>query len=361
MEKEDNWEQQVWQERQAIDAIDRDIVQLLNRRAQHARKIGELKAAHGEVCYSPARESEVLHRVAAHNQGPLTPAHLELIFREIISACRSLERPHRVAYLGPEASFTHMACQKHFGSSVIMEPLSSIPEVFMQVEQGKADFGVVPIENTTEGAVTSSLDNFVTTQLRICAETFLPIHLCLLSRSPLDKIVKIYSHPHVPGQCQLWLARHLPHVPVHYVSSTARGAELASCEEGAAAIGTALASQVYGLNILQEHIEDNPNNRTRFLVIGKVKNPPTGKDKTSIVLSVPHRPGALHRALGFLQAENINMTMIQSRPARVMAWEYLFFIDFQGHEEDEPVCRALEALRAHCPFVKSLGSYPEAD
>jgi len=361
MDADTDWAGKMLRERNAIDAVDHEIVELLNTRAKHAKAIGNLKSEKGHECYSPAREVAVLDRVFSHNQGPLMPKHLKDIYREIIAACRSLERQHRVAFLGPDASFTQVACQKHFGSSVTMEPLSTIPDVFAQVEQDKADFGVVPIENSTEGAVTSSLDNFVTTQLRICAETYLPIHLCLLSRYPLECITKIYSHPHVPGQCQVWLSKHLPHVPVHSVSSTARGAELAKTEEGAAAIGTDLASQVYELDILQEHIEDNTNNRTRFLVIGKIVNRPTGRDKTSIVLSVPHQPGALHRAIGYLDAEDVNMTMIQSRPTRVMPWEYLFFIDFQGHEEDAPVARVLDALRSQCPFVKTLGSYPDSE
>ncbi len=361
MDKESDWKEQVNKERAAINDIDRQIVQLINQRARHARAIGEHKKNNDATCYSPAREQEVLDRVAAVNPGPLSAESIRTVYREIISACRSLEHEHRVAYLGPEASFTQMACQKHFGSAVLMDPMVTIHDVFLQVERGEADFGVVPIENSTEGAVSHSLDNFIESNLRICAETFLPIHLSLLSRFPLEKIEKVYTHIQAPGQCQAWLRQHLPNASIHTVSSTSRGAELAQTEDNSAAIGNGLAAEVYGLTILQERIEDNPNNRTRFLIIGNLDNPATGKDKTSIVLSVPHRPGALHHVLGNLEEHNINMTMIQSRPTRVMPWEYLFFIDFQGHQNDKAIGLALESLRSQCPFVKVLGSYPEAE
>lgn len=361
MEQELDWNEYVKKERQAIDDIDCQVVQLLNQRARHAKAIGDLKNRNDSACYSPTREQEVLERIRSLNPGPLHPDSLQTIYREVMSACRSLERQHRVAYLGPEASFTQMACRKHFGSSVVMEPMPSIWDVFNHVERGEADFGVVPIENSTDGAVSHSLDSFIESSLKICAETYLPIHQCLLSCFPLERIEKVYSHPQGIGQCQKWLRENLPNAALHSVSSTSHGAELAQAEENSAAIGNRLAAEVYGLKILRERIEDNPNNRTRFLIIGNLDNPPTGKDKTSIVISVPHQPGALHDVLGELREHSINMTMIESRPTRVMPWEYLFFIDFQGHQYDESARGALDGLKPHCPFIKIVGSYPEAE
>jgi chorismate mutase/prephenate dehydratase len=348
-------------ERAEIDQIDQQLLELLNRRARIAQSIGRQKHERGMPAYDASREKQVLERIVAASTGPLPNASLRTIYREIMSACRSLEQPITVAFLGPPATFTHMATLQQFGSSVDTVPAATIADVFRIVEHGEAHYGVVPVENSNEGVESHTLDNLVQTDLKICAETYLQVHQCLLSKAPMDAIHTVYSHPNALGQCQEWLRYNLPHANIVPVSSTSRGAELAAEEPHAAAIGAALAAQVYGLDILAERIEDHPNNRTRFLVIGNHESPPTGKDKTSLTFMAPHRPGGLWDALGCFREYGINLTMIVSRPNRVKPFEYRFFVDIQGHAREPHVHQALEAARNHCHAVAVLGSYPEAE
>lgn len=347
--------------RDSIDRTDQAIRDLLNQRARLAQEIGKLKASQNLGAYVPSRERQVLERLTAGNAGPLTDAALRAIYREIMSACRALEKQPVVVFLGPAATFTQMACQRNFGSAVTQVPVNTIPEVFAAVEREEADYGVIPIENSTEGVEAHTLDMFTRSPLLICAEVSVEVHHCLMSRSPLEGIRTVYSHPQGLAQCRNWLQAHLSEASLAAVSSTARGAEIAAEEPGTAAIATSLAAELYGLDILADHIEDLPGNRTRFLVVGRTTNPPSGKDKTSLMFATAHRPGSLFHALGHLQRHEVNMTMIQSRPSRLTSWEYVFFVDCQGHISDPPLQRAVEGLREVCYFVKVLGSYPEAE
>ncbi len=348
-------------ERKRIDIIDGEIIRLLNERALCAQAAAREKAKLGLPVYDPTREQVVVDRILASNQGPLRGDTMALLYREVISACRALEHELRVAYLGPEGSFTHLACHEHFGHAITTIPAATIPDVFIEVEKDAADYGLVPIENSTEGVESHTLDMFVNSTVQMCAETNLEITQNLLGKCALAEVRTVYSHPNALGQCQSWLRTHLPLATTVPVSSTSRGAELASREDAASAIGNLLAGRLYGLNVLAARIEDNPNNRTRFLVIGKVQNPPTGKDKTSLVFSLVHRPGALFDALENLKKHEINMSMIQSRPNRLQPWEYFFFVDCFGHQQEAKVMAALDGLRPHCHLLRVLGSYPEGE
>jgi chorismate mutase/prephenate dehydratase len=348
-------------ERNEIDHLDQQIIELLNQRARIAQSIGRRKNEQGLPAYDASREKQVLERIVSFSAGPLPNAALRAVYREIMSACRALEQPITVAFLGPAGTFTHMVTLQQFGTSVMTAPAATIADVFRTVEHDEAHYGVVPVENSNEGVESHTLDNLVQTDLKICAEAYLQVHQCLLSRVPLEDIQTVYSHPNALGQCQEWLRHNLPHANIVPVSSTSRGAELASAEPNAAAIGAALAAQVYGLDIFAERIEDHPNNRTRFLVIGSHESPPTGKDKTSITFMAPHRPGGLWDALGCFHKHGINLTMIVSRPNRVKPFEYRFFVDFQGHAREPQVQQALETARENCHAVAVLGSYPEAE
>jgi len=348
--------------RKEIDRIDKQILELLNRRAQTALDIGKRKAKANKSFFAPAREKEVLNKLAAANNGPLPNAALRAIYREIISASRALEKPVTVAYWGPPATNAHIASIQKFGSSSTFVPMDTIPDIFSEVERQKADYGVVPIENSTEGVVNHTLDTFLTSDLKICSETYLPITHNLLSQADeLSDIKQVYSIPTAAAQCRNWLRAHLPNVELVDVSTTARAAQICAEEANSAAIGTSLAAEVYCLNLIAEHIEDNPQNRTRFLIVGYNEPPPSGKDKTSIMFSVPHKAGSLFRAISAFEKFSVNMTMIESRPTKLTPWEYVFFIDCQGHATDEPVQNALETLREHTLFVTVLGSYPEAE
>ncbi|MCS7252838.1 MAG: prephenate dehydratase [Armatimonadota bacterium] len=360
MECNGDWQNRLEELRKEIDEIDEKILSLLNRRAQVAISIGAHKRLRGRSPHSPSREAQILNRLLRLNEGPLPSDSLKAIYREILSACRKLEGHVRVAYLGPEFSYTDLACRQYFGHGVELYPVPTIQDVFYEVERDNANYGVVPVENTAEGEVNDTLDMFTRSNLKICAETLLPIHHCLMANCSLEEIKVVYSRDSALAQCKGWLSTHLPSAKLCPVSSTAEGAMRAASEPNAAAIGHILAAEHYGLKVLASNIEDMPGNKTRFLVIGKDSQPPTGQDKTSILFSVAHRPGTLYRALGALQRFNINMTMIASRPARHTPWEYLFFVDFQGHVEDEPVKAALEEMRKECLFLKVLGSYPEA-
>ncbi|MFA5165639.1 MAG: prephenate dehydratase [Candidatus Omnitrophota bacterium] len=344
--------------RRKIDLLDRKIIQLLNSRAQLSNRIGRLKAKANKSAYSPDRERIVYEKVAAQNEGPLTNEALQAVYREIMSGCLALEKPLRISYMGPPASFSNIAALKKFGSSVRYLPVNTINDVFAEVEHGRADYGVVPIENSIEGAINYTLDMFMESDLKICSEISIEISHNLLAKCRMDKIKRLYSNPSVIGQCRMWLEANLPCVEVIEVTSTTKAAEMAVKEKGAAAIGSSLAAECYGLNMLARSIEDSPHNMTRFLVIGRVENRPTGKDKTSIMFAVKDRVGALHDMLVPFKKNRINLTKIESRPSKKRAWEYRFFVDMIGHHEDAGIKKALKQLGGVCTNLKILGSYP---
>lgn len=348
--------------RQAIDDIDSKIVALLNRRACVIHDIVRLKRASEKSIYVPEREKDVYDKVAAANKGPMPAESLRAIFREVMSASFRMERPLRIAYLGPEFTFTHLASMKKFGSSVDYVACETITDVFSDVEKKRSDYGVVPIENSIDGAISHTLDMFIDSDLKICSEIYLEISQNLLSKErDKSRIMKVYSKAQVFGQCRLWLEANLPGVELAEVSSTARAAEIASREKGSACIASEPAGKRYGLKTLYSSIEDSIHNVTRFLVIGKIEAKPTKKDKTSIMFSVKDRAGALHDMLVPFKRHGVNLTKIESRPSKVRAWEYCFFIDLEGHYKDAKVARTLEELRAPSMYVKVLGSYPIAD
>jgi len=346
--------------RRKINELDGQLVRLLNERTELALAIGRLKQQAGGEVYVPAREKEVLERVAAQNAGPLPPEALQAIYREVMSAALALERPVAIAYLGPPATFTHQAARARFGGSVGYVACETIGDVFAAVEKRSADYGVVPIENSTDGAVTHTLDQFVETPLKICAEIYLPVAHHLMAPGPRAGLRRVYSKPEVFGQCRRWLHENLPGVEQVPVSSTARGAELAAREPESAALASRLAAELYGLSLLAEDVQDLGGNTTRFLVIGRRYGPPTGGDKTSVLFAVKHRVGALYAALATFKQHGLNLTKIESRPSRTKAWEYYFFVDFEGHADDEPVQRALAELGEHCTLMTVLGAYPRA-
>lgn len=345
--------------RKKIDQVDGKIVELLSQRAVLARKIGQQKNLGNEQVYVPSREKEIFQRVSELNPGPLSAQALHAIYREILSASRSLEGSIKVAYFGPEATFTHLAARQKFGSSATFVPAAGIPEVFQEVSQGRADYGVVPIENSTEGVVTHTLDMLVETDVRICAEASLEIHLFLLSRSGrVEEIQRVVSHPQALAQCRRWLASHLPGVRVSEVASTAQAAQMAAADPNLAAVASSLAKELYNLQAVAVNIEDQANNITRFLVIGDHQAQPTGDDKTSLVFSVKDEVGILHRMLEPFARNRINLTKIESRPLKHKPWEYLFFLDLEGHIEEPRIQRAMKKLQKRCLFIKVLGSYP---
>jgi len=345
--------------RKKIDQIDEKIVELLNERASLAQRIGQTKILGQEGVFVPSREKEIFQKISSLNRGPLSEPAIRSIYREVLSASRSLEAPIKVAYLGPEATFTHMAARERFGSSSVFVPATSIADVFQEVSQRRAEYGVVPIENSTEGVVTHTLDMLVEADVRICAEVSLEIHLFLLSRSGrFEDIRRIVSHPQALAQCRRWLASHCPRVGVDEVASTAQAAEMAAQDGALAAIASALAKDFYKLVVVEGNIEDHANNITRFLVIGDQESRPSGDDKTSIVFSVKDEVGILHRMLEPFAKNRINLTKIESRPLKHKPWEYLFFLDFEGHMKESRVQRAIKKLQRRCVFIKVLGSYP---
>lgn len=351
--KMDDW-------RKRIDALDQELVRLLNERAQAVVKIGQLKREKGDGAYSPAREKEVFQRIKGLSKGPFPADGLTAVYREIMSASIALERETRIAYLGPEATFTHLAARGRFGGSVVYQPHETVADIFRAVQNEQANYGVVPIENSTEGAVTHTMDQLVDTQLKICAEIYLPVKHHLLANCARKEIQQIYSHPQVFGQCRLWLSENMRQVELLPVSSTARAAAKAAQEPHSAAIASALAVDLYGIDIVEQNIQDRSDNITRFLVVGKQSSPPTGDDKTSIFFAIKHKVGALYEALGVLRKFGINMTRIESRPSRQKAWEYYFFVDFEGHVEDQHVKDAIAGFSEHCLLMHVLGSYPRA-
>jgi chorismate mutase/prephenate dehydratase len=345
--------------RQEIDRIDDELASLLQRRAALAQRIGQAKG--GAPAYRPERESEILRRVG-RSQGALPAERIAAVFREIISACRGLEEAIRVSYLGPEGTFSEQAVRKHFGAAVEALPVASVDEAFRRCESGAAQFTVVPAENSTEGVVGRTLDLLVTTPLRICGEIELRVQQNLLSLGQMSDIRKIYSHSQSLAQCNGWLAQHLPGAERVPVASNAEAAQRAAKEPGSAAIAGQAAGERYGLQALARSIEDDPSNTTRFLVLGSLHAGPSGRDRTSLVMSAENKPGAVHALLTPLAQHGVSMTRIESRPARARAalWEYLFFVDLEGHEKDERVAAAIAALRGKAPFLKILGSYPVA-
>jgi len=347
--------------RRDIDRIDDEILRLLNERSKSVVEIGKLKKEKDAEAnlHTQGREAAIIERLTKHNTGPFPTDAIRAVYREIMSASLSLEGPQKVAYLGPRATFTHMACMQKFGSSAQYVPVQSIKEVFSEVERGRANFGVVPIENTTEGVVNHTLDMFIDSNLLIYGEVLQEVSHHLLSKSGLiEEVKKIYSHPHAIAQCRNWLETNLPHVSVAEVASTARAAELCMDEPSSAAIASELAGQLYGLKVIKARIEDNLNNFTRFLVLSQKPPERTGKDKTSLMLSVKDKVGALYDLLRPFASHGISMTKIESRPSRRKAWEYIFFVDVEGHIEEERVNKAVEEIKGRCLFMKILGSYP---
>lgn len=346
--------------RTGIDKIDRQLTTLLNRRARLAMQIGEHKARSGRKVYAPEREKRVFQKVEAANQGPLTSKHLQAIFREVISSCLSLEKPLRVAFLGPAGTYSQEAAVAQFGSGAELVPAGSIDAIFDEVERGRADYGVVPVENSTEGVVAQTLDRFIPSPLGIKAEVLLRVDHCLLvAKGKHREVDLIVSHPQSLAQCRDWLTRSYPHVPLREVASNAEAARLAAADRTVAAIAGRQAAERYRLDVIAENIQDLPNNVTRFLVVSPDgPSPRTGDDKTSVLFAVPHEAGALFKVLEAFAKERINLSTIESRPLRGRAWEYVFFLDLVGHVDERGMERALAALERRALFVKVLGSYP---
>ena len=345
--------------RQQIDEVDQQIVRLLNRRAAIALRIGELKRREGDAVYDPAREAALRQRLANLNPGPLPLAALQSIYTEILSASRDLQRRLRVAFLGPAGSFSHEAARKHFGSQVDYVPVNTIANVFEEASKGRVDYGLVPVENSSEGSVNHTLDLLLDSELKILAEVQLPISQNLVSRVPLSAVRRVYSHPQAIAQCRRWLSQQLAVAEWVEVSSTSLAAKMAAEEEGTAAIATETAARIYGLDILARGIEDAAINVTRFLVIGHQMGRRSGNDITSLVFSVVNRVGALHDALAIFQRRGIDLTRIESRPSRRKAWEYVFYVDLVGHPEDTNLQAALAELEQSAIFVKVLGAWPQ--
>jgi chorismate mutase/prephenate dehydratase len=344
--------------RAAIDALDRELLRLLSERARHAQAIGALKNG---PAYRPEREAQVLRHVQVNNPGPLSDAAIGRVFREVMSACLALEQKLSVAYLGPAGTHSHAAVTRHFGDAVTAEPLASIDEVFRAAESGRTDYAIVPVENSTEGAVGRTLDLMCQTPLTIVGEVKLRIQQNLLAQGiGLDAVGKVYSHAQSLAQCVQWLARHLPAAARVAVASNAEAARLAASERGAAAIASEAAATIYGLDVVAAHIEDEPNNTTRFWVLGGHAVPASGKDETSLVMAAQNKPGAMVALLEPFATHGVSMSRLESRPARTGLWEYLFFVDLEGHQDDRAVAAALADLRQRAPFLKLLGSYPAA-
>lgn len=349
--------------REQIDSIDEQILNLLNQRARCAQEVAKTKQADGEqgTFYRPDREALVLRRIKALNTGPLPDETAMRFFREVMSACLALEKPLDVAFLGPEGTFTQQAAFKHFGHAVHTLPVSAIHDIFSSVEHGHCQFGVVPVENSTEGVITHTLDRFLSSPLQICGEVELRVHQNLMAKvGALADITEVLSHQQSLAQCRNWLDKNLPGVKCTAVSSNAEAARLAASHAGKAAIAGIVAAELYDLPILEKNIEDEPNNTTRFLIIGEQQPSATGQDKTSLVLSTGNQSGALHKILEPFARYGISMTHIESRPSRQGLWDYVFFIDIDGHREDANVAKALAALQDNVTMLNILGSYPKA-
>jgi chorismate mutase/prephenate dehydratase len=347
--------------RSAIDSIDDRVVDLLNERSRVVLEVGRLKSGSNLQFHVPGRERQIYERLLNNNPGPFPNDALRSIYREVISACLALESPMKVAFLGPKATFSHLATMQQFGLSAELVPLKSIPAVFEEVEKGKALYGVVPVENSTEGVISHTLDMFMESGLKITAEILLEVHHDLLSRTGrLEDIKKVYSHPQPLAQCRQWLDENLPGIPVVDVASTATAAQIVSDDYTAAAIASELAATLYDLKVVRSRIEDQVNNFTRFLVISRTATELSGNDKTSVMFSVKDEPGILCRMLEPFAKRGINLSKIESRPFKKKAWEYIFFLDLFGHSSDPDVAVALEELKGCCQFLKVLGSYPRS-
>jgi chorismate mutase/prephenate dehydratase len=349
--------------RDEIDAIDERVLALLNERAQKNAEVGRIKAAGGATPFVPARELEIFERLERANPGPFPTPAIRKVFREIISACITLQRSVSVAYLGPPATYTHQAAIQQFGQMAELRPAATTDAIFAQVESGEVEFGVVPIENSNEGVVSHTLDLFVDSPLTIAAEIHVPIHHDLLSKSgDLRAVRAVHSHPQALAQCRQWLELNLPNAPQQSTHSTAQAAELAARDESIAAIASPVAAELYGLRVVRSGIEDHADNTTRFLVISRRASRRSSRDITSILFSIKRdQVGALYKALEPFYQHGVNLTRIESRPTRVRAWEYVFFCDFEGHVEDDKIAAAIAELRPRCDFVKVLGSYPQAE
>ncbi len=363
--------------RDQIDAIDSDWLRLINRRIELAKQVGVVKQAHNEaqadnngsgteradvVIYKPEREAQVIRRLIEENKGDISDQQINILCREIMSICRGAEAQMRVAVLGPEGTFTEMAALQQFGSSVDMVQKSRIDQVFSAVELADVNYGVVPVENSTEGIVSTTADSLVSTSLHIAGEIYLPIHQALLGvDGDYSSIQKIYSHAQSLSQCRLWLLEHLPGVDIEAVSSNAEAARMASENVNCAAIAGENAAMQYGLNVLASHIEDHKNNTTRFLVLSREEVAPSGRDKTSLLMSCRNEPGSLFKLLQPMYDHGISMLKIESRPSKVKRWEYLFFVDIEGHKQDPEIARALVEVEAAAGYFRVLGSYPCAE
>jgi chorismate mutase/prephenate dehydratase len=357
--------------RKAIDQLDAQIVNLLNERTRHVLEIGAIKVKAGEAIYVPHRERMVLERVCKLNHGPMTDTAMRAIYREVMSSALSLQKTMAIAYLGPETTFTHQAAIQKFGASLRYAPQRTIADVFSEVTKNRADYGVVPVENSTEGVVEETLDMFVESDLKIVAQIVLPIRYCLAGQGALKDVQRLYVHPQALAQCRLWVQRNLPEAEILETSSNARSAELAANPPGhggapvhrsrTAAITGMLPVEKYGLQIIEANIQDFTNNATRFLVLGRQCSPPSGHDRTSLMLSIADEVGALYSALASFRRYKLNMTKIESRPSKRKAWEYFFFVDCDGHIEDRKVAKAIASLKDVCNFAKVLGSYPDGE
>jgi chorismate mutase / prephenate dehydratase len=346
--------------RKNIDAIDEQLVKLINQRAQIVVEVGKLKKTDNSPIYVPHREKAVLDKIAQLNRGPLPDKTLQAIWRELMSGSFFLERPLRIGYLGPQGSFSHNASILKFGQSVDYEALADIRSIFEEVSKGHCDFGIVPIENSAGGGVRESLDAFVETDVLICAEVNMAIHHNLMANCPLNEIERIYSQPEIFAQCRNWLAATFKEAKTIPMASSSRAAKLAGEEKGSAAIASAIAAEIYGLKILYHDIEDISNNITRFLIISKSDAQPSGDDKTIILFSTAHKTGALVDVLNVFREYDINMTNIGSRPNKKREWEYFFFVDFLGHKTDAHVVKALNKAKEHCLQLSVLGSFPRS-
>lgn len=347
--------------RQQIDSIDLQLLELINARADLAQQVGQIKQRLGVASYQPEREKKIIHNLEQANSGPLAHTNITHIWREIVSACRALEETTSVAYLGPSGTFSEIATLRHFGHSIRKKPCISIDEVFQTVSNEEAKYGIVPIENSSEGAISRTLDLLLETTLYINAELSIPIDHHLLSHSPAPHEINIIrAHPQALAQCQHWLNQHYPHIERQAVSSTAEAARLAANNPHSAAIASDIAAQEYGLSILHSHIQDNHNNRTRFFVLSKTELKNNANDQTSLVLAVPNKPGAIYQLLAPLAEYDVSMCRIESRPARTGSWEYYFYIDLEGHQEEPKIAQALKKIQQQSTFYKCLGSYPRS-
>lgn len=357
---EPHYQEQLEPLRQRIDQLDRQIVELLNQRAEVVVQVGKVKNAGGAPIYAPDRERAVLDKISSLNRGPLPDRTLQAIWRELMSGSFALEKPLRIAYLGPDGSFSHLASVAKFGGSVEYEAVNDIRGVFEEIGRRHADFGVVPIENSVGGGIIDTLDAFIETDVKVCAEINMAIHHNLLANCPIEEIRTIYSKPEIFTQCQRWLTQTGLMGKTIAAASSSKAAEMATQEPNTAAIGSNLAADIYGLKIVCDNIEDNPNNVTRFFVLGREHARPTGQDKSAIMFATQHKYGALAEVLDVFKSSGVNLTFITSRPSKRRNWEYYFFVDAEGHIEDDSMVRALPAIKKHCLELHVLGSFPRA-